>query len=87
MYICLDDLRRIGRFNRHRSAAWVPHGYAHRRATVKKQRHEMAADEASSAEHRHAVGHRLPLLALYRHRTGCAMLAIHTPGQYTSPDT
>ncbi|MBV9249649.1 MAG: hypothetical protein JO227_10460 [Acetobacteraceae bacterium] len=36
----------------------MSHGYAHRRATAKKQRREMAADEAGSAEHRDAVGHR-----------------------------
>jgi hypothetical protein len=33
----------------------------HRRATLKKQRHEMAADEAGSAEHRDAAGHHFLL--------------------------
>jgi hypothetical protein len=29
----------------------MAHGHANRRATSKKQRHEIAADEAGSAEH------------------------------------
>ena len=79
---CPNTLPGHQAINRHLSAAWVSYSYAHRHATAKKQRHEMAADEAGSAEHRDAVGHRLLSLALYRHRTSCAMLAIHMPGQY-----
>jgi hypothetical protein len=50
--ISLDDLRRLGQFSRHLNPARMAYGEAHRRAMSEKQRHEMAADEAGSAEHR-----------------------------------
>jgi hypothetical protein len=45
----------------------VAYGHAHRLASSEKQRHEMAADETGSTEHRDAAGHTF-LLALHRHR-------------------
>src|SRR5262249_19042231 len=47
------------RFSRHLDTAGVPQRHAHRRATLQEQRHEMTADKAGSAEHRHAAGHHL----------------------------
>ena len=55
--IGLDNLRSIGRFSRHLNAGGMTYGHAHRRATLKKQRHQMAADEAGSAEHCDRAGH------------------------------
>src|SRR6266404_2735221 len=49
-HIGLDDLRCMDRFSRHLNTAGVAYGQAHRRATSKKQRHEMAANEPGSAE-------------------------------------
>jgi len=51
-HIGLDDLRCMDRFSRHLNTAGVAYGQAHRRAISEKQRHNMAADKAGSAEHR-----------------------------------
>jgi hypothetical protein len=37
----------------------MAYGHAHRLASSEKQRHEMAADETGSAEHRDSAGHDL----------------------------
>jgi len=39
------------------NTAGVAYGHAHRLASSEKQRHEMAADETGSAEHRDSAGH------------------------------
>jgi hypothetical protein len=58
-HIGLDELRCLGRFSRHQETVGMARGDAHRRATSKQQRDQMAADEAGSAEHRDAAGHNL----------------------------
>jgi hypothetical protein len=40
----------------------MAHGQAHRRATLKKQGHEMATDETGATEHRDGAGHDSPPL-------------------------
>jgi hypothetical protein len=55
-YVCLDNLGRIGRLSCHLNAGGMTRGQAHRQATLKKQGHEMAADETGSAEHRYGAG-------------------------------
>ena len=45
-YIGLNNHGRFGRFSLRVDPAGVPHGHAHRHATLQKERHEMTADEA-----------------------------------------
>jgi hypothetical protein len=58
--IGLDDLQCVGRLGRNPSIAGMSGGHAYRRATLKQQGYEMAANEAGSAEHRNALGHPFP---------------------------
>jgi hypothetical protein len=56
-YIGLDELRSVARCTRHLNTTGLAYDHAHGRATAEKQRHEMAADEAGSAEHRDRASH------------------------------
>jgi hypothetical protein len=59
-HVGLDELWCLARSSRHLDTTGMAYGYAHRLAISEKQRHEMAPNEAGSAEHRDAAGHRLP---------------------------